>query len=160
LLIVNLLNEGPDTADALNALREKGAATEDVTVLTEMDRIGNIELNALRGQASVLIHQGIPRGISIELLEEMWQGKPIVSTRSPMAEAVLMRPGVAVLAESPAQQARAIIRLLDNPAEAARMGQAARQRIADRHLVTHYLAGYLKLFAKLLHTHRGQKVRI
>lgn len=156
LLIVNLLSEGPDTADALNALRFRGEQTEDVKVLTEMDRIGNIELSALRAQASVLVHQGIPRGISIELLEEMWQAKPIVSARSPMAEAVLTKPLVAVLADTPAQQARAIAKLLADPAEAAKIGQAAHQRIADRHLVTHYLAGYLKLFAKLLRARHSQ----
>jgi hypothetical protein len=104
----------------------------------------------------VLVHQGIPRGISIELLEEMWQAKPIVSARSPMAEAVLMRPSVAVLADTPSQQARAIVRLLDEPAEAERIGQAAHQRIAHRHLLTHYLDGYLKLFARLLRTHPNQ----
>ena len=128
----------------------------DVKVFTEMDRIGNTELAAIRAQSSVLIHRGMPRGISVELLEEMWQSKPIVSSRSPVAQAVLTRPNVAVLADTPRQQARAIIKLLEDPREARRLGEAAHQRIAERHLVTHYLAGYLKLIAKATRARRSQ----
>ncbi len=156
LVVVDLLGDAPDNAQALNHLRERGRAIGDVTVLTEMDRVGNVELTTLRDQATVLIHQGMPRGISIELLEEMWQAKPIVSGRSPVAEAVLTRPLVGVLADTPPEQAHAILGLLNEPATAERIGAAAKDRIAQHHLITHYLAGYLKLFQQVLPGRSGR----
>ena len=150
LVLVNLLTDGAELTDALGRLRKRAADFEGVTLLTEMDRIGNVELCALREDATILIHQGMPRGISIELLEEMWQARPIVSGRSPIAEAVLTRPNVAVLADTPPDQARAILRLLERPAEARKVAEAAKARVAERHLVNHYLAGNLKLFQQLL----------
>jgi len=113
---------------ALNNLRQHGNDVGDVIVLTEMDRVGNVELSALRDNATVLIHQGMPRGISIEFLEEMWQARTIVSGRSPVAEAVLSRPRVGVLAGTAPEQAHAIVRLLNRPAGAARIGAAAKAR--------------------------------
>jgi trehalose synthase len=150
LVVVDLLGDEPENTKALAQLRERGNAIGDVTVLTEMDRVGNVELTALRDQATVLIHQGMPRGISIELLEEMWQAKPIVSGRSPVAEAVLTHPMVAVLADTPPEQAHAILGLLNKPETAERIGNAAKDRIAQHHLITNYLAGYLKLFQQVL----------
>ena len=150
MLMVNLLSDGADFTESLTRLRKRGNEVGDVTILTEMDRVGNVELSALRDEATILIHQGMPRGISIELLEEMWQARPIVSGRSPVAEAVLMRPRVAVIADTPSEQAHAILRLLERPDEARRVGEAAKARVASRHLVTHYLAGNLKLFQQVL----------
>jgi trehalose synthase len=155
LLVINLLSDGSDLANAFNRIRERGKAIGGVTVLTEMDRVGNVELSALRDEATVLLHQGMPRGISIELLEEMWQGRPIVSGRSPVAEAVLTHPRTGVLADTPVEQARAVLRLLNRPAEAERIGQAAKERVASQYLITHHLAGYLKLFQSV--TGKGPK---
>ena len=80
-----------------------------------------------------------------------------MSGRSSVAEAVLTRPRVAILADTPAQQARAVIKLLEDRQEAERIGQAAHQRIAEHYLITHYLSGYLRLFSQVRRQHRGRK---
>ena len=152
LLSVNLLTDGAELSEALNTLRERGAEIGDVLVLTEMDRVGNVELSALRDEATVLIHQGMPRGISVEILEEMWQSRPIVSGRSPVAEALITSSRTGVLADTSPEQAAAVLRLLDRPAEARRIGNAAHARVASRYLVTHHLGSYLKLMQQLLHS--------
>ena len=136
--------------ESVDALRARGRELGDVVVLSEMDRVGNVELCALRDQATVLIHQGLPRGISIELIEEMWQSKPVVSGKSSVAEAVLTHHRTGILADTPAEQATAILRLLKNPAIGRRIGAAAHRRIAQHYLVTRYLADYLKLFQQVL----------
>ena len=150
LVITNLVANEPGLSEQLNALRERAQGLGGVLVLTEMDRVGNVELSALREEATVLVHEGYPRGISVELLEEMWQSRPIVSARSSVAEALLIEGRTALLADSAEEQAAAIERLLRNPRTAARIGQAAHRHVARRHLITHYLAGYLKVFQQML----------
>jgi trehalose synthase len=157
LLVVNMLSDGADLTRELNRLRKRGLAIGDVVVLTDMDRVGNVELSALRDNATVLIHEGMPRGISIELLEEMWQARPIVSGRSPVAEAVLSRPRVGILADTAPEQAHAIVRLLNRPAEAQRIGAAAKARVGSHHLITHHIAGYLKLFQQVSRKRRSSR---
>lgn len=147
LVITNLVSDEPAK---LNVLRERAQRLGGVLVLTEMDRVGNVELSSLREEATVLIHEGYPRGISVELLEEMWQSRPIVSARSSVAEALLIEGKTALLADSTEEQAAAIERLLRNPRTAARIGQAAHRHVARRHLITHYIANYLKVFQQML----------
>ena len=150
LVIANLVANEPGLDRKLNVLRERAQQLGGVLVLTEMDRVGNVELSALREEATVLIHEGYPRGSSVELLEEMWQSRPIVSARSSVAEALLIEGRTALLADSTEEQAAAIERLLARPKTAARIGQAAHRHVARRHLITHYLANYLKVFRQML----------
>ena len=150
-LIVAYLLSGPDQGESVDALRRRGRELGGVVVLGEMDGVGNVEVCALRDQAAVLLHQGLPRGISIELLEEMWQSKPVVSSKSSVAEAVLTQHRTGILADTPAEQATAVLRLLASPAVGRRIGAAAHRRIAEHYLVTRYLADYLKLFQQVLH---------
>ncbi|MEX2598177.1 MAG: glycosyltransferase, partial [Dehalococcoidia bacterium] len=157
MVIANLLKDGPELTQRIELLRERGNAMGGVLVLTDIDRVGNVELSALRDEAAVLIHQGFPLGISVELLEEMWQGRPIVSGRSSVASAMLVHKKTGLLANTPTTQANAINWLLDNPAEAERIGSAAHTAVADRYLITHHLAAELKLFRQVLrrNTKRG-----
>ena len=97
-----------------------------------------------------MLHQGMPRGVSMELLEEMWQARPIVTARSPMAEATIKHGRSGVLANTPMDQADAIIHLLNSPKEAERMGRTAHGAVERQYLITHHLAGYLKLLQRLL----------
>ena len=150
LVITNLVTDEPALAEKLNVLRQRAQQLGGVLVLSEMDRVGNVELSALREEATVLIHEGYPRGISVELLEEMWQSRPIVSARSSVAEALLIEGRTALLADSTEEQAAAIERLLRSPRTAARLGHAAHRHVARRHLITHYLANYLKVFQQVL----------
>lgn len=150
LVITNLVPHAPALVEKLTALRERASGIGDVLVLSEMDRVGNVELSALREEAHVLIHEGYPRGISMELLEEMWQSRPIVSARSSVAETMLLDGKTALLADGAEEQAAALERLLAKPREAARLGRAAHAHVAKRSLITHYLAGYLRVFQRML----------
>ena len=150
LVIANLVPQEPALIPQMTALRERARELGDVLVLSEMDRVGNVELSALREEAHVLIHEGYPRGISMELLEEMWQSRPIVSARSSIAETMLLDGKTALLADGAEEQAAAIERLLAKPREAARIGAAAHRHVARRSLITHYLAGYLSVFQRML----------
>ena len=150
LVIANLVPQEPALIPRMTALRERARELGDVLVLSEMDRVGNVELSALREEAHVLIHEGYPRGISMELLEEMWQSRPIVSARSSVAETMLLDGKTALLADGAEEQAAAIERLIAKPREAARIGAAAHRHVARRSLITHYLAGCLNVFQRAL----------
>ena len=68
-------------------------------------------------------------GTNIKILEAMAMGKAIVSTRAGV-NGLDLKPGEDfVLAESADEFARAVEALLDDPAECARLGAAARRRV-------------------------------
>jgi sugar transferase (PEP-CTERM/EpsH1 system associated) len=86
----------------------------------------------LAAAAAVVVPLAIARGIQNKLLEAMAMGRPVVA--SPAAYAGIdARPGRDLLVAESADQAAAIIGLLDDPSRAAAMGQAARAQIVARY---------------------------
>lgn len=72
----------------------------------------------------------IARGIQNKVLEGMAMAKAVVATPQAL-EGIAARPGEEVLvAENAAAQADLVLRLLKEPAEAMRVGEAARRRVA------------------------------
>ncbi len=159
-VIANLQPVGAATIEDVNAQRERARQIGDVHVLTEMDRVGNVELSALREEATALIHEGYPRGISMGLIEEMWQSRPIVSAHSSPAEALIAEGKTGLIANTPEEQAAAIDSLLADPRRARRIGRAAHQFIARRYLITHYLAGYLRALKNTFTRRRARSTAI
>ena len=157
LVTVNLaFAEGSELRQTTDIVASRAEKIGGALLLTELGKVGNVENSALRQEAAVMVHQGRPSGVSLALLEEMWQGKPIVSARSLMAAATL-DDGTGILADSPMDQAEAIIRLLDSPGYAARLGRNAHRAVARRFLLPHHLKAYLKLFARLLRRPASRK---
>lgn len=73
------------------------------------------------------------RGIQNKVLEAMAMARPVVASR-PAYEGIDAVPGRdLVVAESPAEEAQAVLALLADPERAAALGKAARQRMLDRY---------------------------
>ncbi len=149
LVVVNMSPSG-EIHEVYEMMSARAQELGDVLILTDLDRVGNVELSTLREVANVLLHQGMPRGVSMELLEEMWQSRPIVSGRSPVALAMLKDGASAIFADTPLEQANAIVQLMDNPQAANRLGRAAHAAVARNLLITHFLERYLKATARLV----------
>ena len=151
LVVVNVREtDSASQQHMLATLHRQGEKIGDVLMLSDRDKVGNVEIGALRQQAGVVLHVGPHRGIYTGLLEEMWQAKPIVSSRSPLALAALKEDRTALLADSPIEQAEAVVRILKSPRLAQRLGDRAHAEVAKRYLVTHHLRAYLRLLRRLL----------
>jgi hypothetical protein len=87
----------------------------------------------VRKSAVMVAPLQIARGTQNKILEAMAMGVPVVTSRV-AAGGVDAEPGAhLVVADSPREQADAIIRLLDSPAERHRLALAGRQRVVSHH---------------------------
>jgi glycosyltransferase involved in cell wall biosynthesis len=90
----------------------------------------------LAGAAAVVVPLRLGSGTRLKIIEGMAMGKAIVSTTLG-AEGIDAVPGRDLLiADEPAAFAESVNRLLEEPALAARIGQAARQLAVDRYAWT------------------------
>ncbi|MGH7409967.1 MAG: glycosyltransferase, partial [Candidatus Methylomirabilis sp.] len=96
------------------------------------------------------LEEGFPNAV----LEAMAAGKPVVASRvGGIAEAVIHEEtGLLVPPGDDQALAEAILRLLEHPAEAARLGEAGRCRVTERFeldvMVNQYEAIYEELLAQ------------
>jgi glycosyltransferase involved in cell wall biosynthesis len=96
-------------------------------------------------------------GTRLKILEAMAFGKAIVTTRIG-AEGIALRDGVdAVFADSAAEFAAAVLRLLDAPAEVARLGAAARANAQDNYDWSAIAAKLLPIYSRLAEERARQR---
>ncbi len=91
------------------------------------------DLNAALNQAAVFVAPlRFAAGVQNKVLEAMAAGRPVVTT-SIVNEGIRAEPGAhLLLADTPAETASQVARLLRDPALSARLGQAARAFVRER----------------------------
>jgi len=109
-------------------------------------------VNALQRQATVIAQKSLAEGFGLTVAEGMWKGRPVVgSAVGGIIDQIA--GGTGILLPDPRDLAAfgaAVRRLLDNPDEASRMGQAAHAHIRDQYVGDLHLLRYEHLFSELM----------
>jgi glycosyltransferase involved in cell wall biosynthesis len=103
---------------------------------------------ALAG-ASLFVLSSVSEGVPLTLLEAMARGLPVVATEVGGIPEVVEheRTGLLVKPGDPAALADAMMRILDDHALAARMGEAGRRRIEQNFDIRRMVAAYERMYA-------------
>ena len=110
-----------------------------------------VVVNALQRRADVVAQKSLAEGFGLTVTEAMWKARPVVASaiggiRDQIDDGV---HGRLVDPRDLTAFGCAIESVLGDRAEAASLGEAAKRRVEDRFLPTHYLSGYLQLFLTL-----------
>jgi len=110
------------------------------------------DIRSFLGHADLLVHPALREGLGICLLEAQAAGLPVVSTRvGGIPEAVAEgMSGVLVQPQDSPALAAAIMALLRDPDERARLGAGGRTHVAQKFSVQSMVSGNLKVYEELL----------
>ena len=140
---------------------EREALQCQATELGVRDRVDFLGWVPPEGMAAVIASASVvvvpsrwQEAFGLVAIEAAWQGRPVVAARvgglpEPVAHG---ETGFVVEPEDGAAIARAVAALLDDPALAARMGDAARARAVSRYGVGRYADDYEQLYEQLTRT--------
>jgi len=123
-------------------------AKRDVILLTVED---NILVNALQRISSVVIQKSIREGFGLTVTEALWKEKPVVASNVggiplQMADG---ETGYLIDPTDIKTGAARIISILENPAEAKRLGTNGREMVLKKFLITRHLYDDLKMLNDL-----------
>jgi len=128
------------------------AAAEDplIHVFTNLTGVGNIEVNAFQRLSDVVVQKSIREGFGLVISEALWKGTPVVAGRAGGIP-LQMADGVGgVLVDDTDGCAAGILRLLRDPAHAAELARAGRERVRRHFLLPRVLLNEVALMADLL----------
>ena len=125
--VLRVVGTGPDLARLERCARELGLAER-------VEFLGHVDFARLAGEyrrADVFCLPSRQEGFGIVFLEAMAAGLPIVAARAAAVPEVVIdgETGILVGPDSPAELAGALDRLLSNPEERRRLGEAGRRRV-------------------------------
>jgi trehalose synthase len=110
-------------------------------------------VNALQRRADVVVQKSIAEGFGLTVAEAMWKARPVVGTRVGGIQDQIEDGVSGLLIDDPADLeafGAAISSLLADPAEAARIGKAAKARILERYLGPERLIEYAELVGSVV----------
>lgn len=110
-------------------------------------------VNAIQRRADVVVQKSLAEGFGLTVAEGMWKRRPVVASRVGGIQDQIADGETGILIDDPtdlAAFAAAIKAILADPERAAKMGEAARQRVIDRYLAVNRLREYVDLVATLI----------
>jgi trehalose synthase len=152
LQMVMLASSPPDGAEPYAYFeRVVGRASElpDVHILSNLDDVGNVEINVVQRASAVMMQRALQRGFGIWLSDALWKETPVVGAPMGGIPKQVIDGRTGYLAESDAEFADCLFTLLTDREKARELGAAGRQHVAENFLVCRFLADYLRLLGDM-----------
>ncbi len=145
----SLAHDDPEGMRYLELTEQHRDGEPDIHLLTNLQEVGNVEVNAFQRAAEVVVQKSVREGFGLVVAEGMWKGRPVVGG-DVTGIRLQIEDGVSgFLVDSVKACAERIVQLHDDPDLRKRLGAAARERVRERFLCLREIEDYLRLMARL-----------
>jgi trehalose synthase len=147
LMVGSMADDDPEGRHYLELTATHAEGDPDVHLLTNLDGIGDLEVNAFQRASDVVVQKSIREGFGLVVAEGMWKGKPVVGGDVGGIRLQIEEGRSGFLVDSVEACAERTTALLRDPDLRERLGEAARERVRERFLTLREVEDYLRLMA-------------
>jgi len=148
-LVGSMAHDDPEGWDYYNRTVEYADGDPDIYILSNMNSVGAIEVNAFQVHSAAVIQKSIREGFGLTVTEALWKTRPTVAGR--VGGIVAQLDGqTGWLVDAADDCARACLEILDDPAEARRRALRGKEAVRRSFLTPRLLRDWLVLFNRLL----------
>jgi trehalose synthase len=149
LLAGSMATDDPEGFRVWEQVQEVRAGDPDIHLLSNIQQVGNVQINAFQRLADVVVQKSIREGFGLTVGEALWKGRPVVGGRAG-GIVLQIRDGYdGYLVGSVEECAARTMDLLADPVGADAMGMQGREHIRANFLATRELEDWLRLFTEL-----------
>ena len=149
VLVGSLAHDDPEGHEWLQKVFDHRDHDRDIHVLTNLDGVGNHEVNAFQAAAKVVIQKSTREGFGLVVAEGLWKGRPVIGGNCGGIPLQVVDGETGYLVDSAEECGTRLKELLADPELGARMGAAGRELVRERFLLTRYLHDYVRMFRTL-----------
>ena len=150
LLVATLVPEEPPGRASIDEVARRATDCAGVFVLSSLNEVGNVEMNAFQRAADVILQKDLRRGFGRWVADGLWKERPVVAAPRAGLLELVVDGQTGFLAESTADFSRRVVELLQDRSLAARLGAGGRRLVREHFLITRYLSDYLRLLGRLM----------
>lgn len=143
VLAGSMAHDDPEGVEYWERTAEHAAGDPDVFMLSNVDGVGNIEINAFQRAAGVVIQKSLREGFGLTVAEAMWKSKAVIGGSCGGIRAQIQEGRTGYLVSTPEECGERALQMLREPEHAAEMGRAARQTVRERFLSTRSLEDFI-----------------
>jgi trehalose synthase len=148
-LVGSMAHDDPEGWDYYNRTLEYADGDPDIYILSNMNSVGAVEVNAFQVASAALIQKSIKEGFGLTVTEALWKGRPMVAGRVGGIVAQITDGETGWLVSSVEECARACVEALRDPAEARARALRGKEYVRRHFLTPRLLRDWLVLFNRL-----------
>jgi trehalose synthase len=148
-LVGSMAHDDPEGWDFYNRTVSHAAGDPDIFILSNLNNIGSVEVNAFQVHSAAVLQKSIREGFGLTVTEALWKGRPTIGGRAGGIVDQIEHGVTGWLVDSPETAAEACIEVLGDAARARQRGQAGKEQVRRRFLMTRLLRDWLALFNRL-----------
>src|SRR5436189_1291409 len=149
-LVGSMAHDDPEGWDYYSRTVTYAAGDPDVYILSNLNNIGSVEVNAFQVHSAAVIQKSIREGFGLTVTEALWKTRPTVAGRVGGIVAQIQDGETGWLVESSTECAEACIEILRDPMEARQRALRGKEYVRRHFLTPRLLRDWLVLFNQLL----------
>lgn len=149
VMIASMASDDPEGWAWYERTVRRAGEDFDIHILSNLNGVGNIEVNAFQRAARVVIQKSVREGFGLVVSEALWKGRPVVAGNVGGIPLQIVNGKTGFLVNTNEECVEKLLFLLRNREEADRMGAMGVEYVRDNFLTTRYLRDYLNIFCQL-----------
>jgi trehalose synthase len=145
-LVGSMAHDDPEGWEYYNQTVEYAAADPDIFILSNLNNIGAIEVNAFQVHSSAVLQKSIREGFGLTVTEALWKGRPTVGGRAGGIPSQIQEGETGWLVDSVEECADACREILGDPPAAVARGRKGKEYVRQNFLTPRLLRDWLALF--------------
>jgi trehalose synthase len=145
-LVGSMAHDDPEGWEYYNQTVDYAAGDADIFILSNLNNIGAIEVNAFQVHSAAVLQKSIREGFGLTVTEGLWKGRPTVAGRVGGIPSQIQEGETGWLVGSVEECAVACKEILADPPDAALRGRRGKEFVRQHFLMPRLLRDWLALF--------------
>jgi trehalose synthase len=144
-LVGSMAHDDPEGWDYYNRTVTYADSDPDVYILSNLNNIGSVEVNAFQVHSAAVIQKSIREGFGLTVTEALWKTRPLVASRVGGIVAQIQDGETGWLVDSSEECAQACLEILADPAAARQRALRGKEFVRRNFLMPRLLRDWLVL---------------
>jgi len=148
-MVGSMATDDPEGMEYFQKTFEYADGDEDIKILSNLNNVGAIEVNAFQSQSDICLQKSIREGFGLTVTEALWKGRPTVAGNVGGIPLQIDDGVSGYLVDSPSECAARCVEILGDPELGKELGRAGKEQARRQFLTPRLLRDWLNLIGEL-----------
>jgi trehalose synthase len=149
VMVASMAQDDPEGLHYLEVTERHRAEDPDVFLLSNLQGVGNVEVNAFQRESTVVVQKSLREGFGLVVAEGMWKERAVVAGNTGGIRLQIEDGVSGYLVDSVEACAERVSELITDTGLRGEIGRAAKERVRDQFLTPRELEDTLRMLAAL-----------
>lgn len=144
-MVGSMATDDPEGMEYFQKTFEYADGDEDIKILSNLNNVGAIEVNAFQSQSDICLQKSIREGFGLTVTEALWKGRPTVAGNVGGIPLQIEDGVSGFLVDSPSECAQRCLEILRDPGLGKQLGREGKEHARRMFLTPRLLRDWLDL---------------